>query len=71
MLQNSYPSGCLMRSSPCLDCALEYTARWLDDELGDQRHEFVDGTSVDWQQLPDVAGFSIVGRGGGYMHARN
>ena len=50
---------------------VERAAERLDVELGDERVAFVEGTSVDWQQLPDPAGSLIVGIDGGYVHARN
>jgi len=50
---------------------VECVARRLDDELGDERSAFVEGTLVDWQQLPEPAGQLIVGIDGGYVHARN
>ena len=42
-----------------------------DGELGDERVAFIEGTPLDWQQLPDPGGPLTVGIDGGYVHACN
>jgi hypothetical protein len=50
---------------------VERVAQRLDGELGDERNAFIEGTPLDWQQLPDPAGPLTVGIDGGYVHACN
>ncbi len=56
-------------STTAIRRSVERAAQRLDNELGDERHTFIEGTPNDWRALPDPPEPLIVGIDGGYVHA--